>query len=46
VTLLIGAAVGPEERERALAQVDALVTGALEVIDAGCRPSRYWVGVE
>jgi uncharacterized protein len=46
VTLLIGAAVGAEERERALAQVEALVTGELEVIDAGCRPSRYWVGVE
>jgi uncharacterized protein len=31
VTLLVGAAVGPEERERAWAQVDALVTGELEV---------------
>jgi uncharacterized protein len=46
VTLLLGAAVGADERAEAVACVEALVGGELEVIDAGCRPSRYWIGVE
>jgi uncharacterized protein len=46
VTLLLGADVGPDERTRALDRVGSLVEGELEAIDAGCRPSRYWVGVE
>jgi uncharacterized protein len=46
VTLLIGAGVGTDERDQAIDRVRALGLGELEVIDAGCRPSRYWVGVE
>jgi uncharacterized protein len=46
VTLLLGAAVDADERAEAVARVEALVGGELEVVDAGCRPSRYWVGVE
>jgi uncharacterized protein len=46
VTLLLGAAVDAAERAEAIARVEALAGGELEVIDAGCRPSRYWVGVE
>jgi hypothetical protein len=46
VTLMIGAEVVADEREAAIARVQALVAGELEVIDAGCRPSRFWVGAE
>jgi uncharacterized protein len=46
VTLLLGAAVDDRERAEAIARVEASAGGELEVIDAGCRPSRYWVGVE
>jgi uncharacterized protein len=46
VTLLLGDEVGAEEREQALERLGELATGELEVIDAGCRPTRYWVGVE
>jgi uncharacterized protein len=46
VTLLFGAEVDADERAAALAHVGGLVTGELEVIDAGCRPSRFWIGAE
>jgi uncharacterized protein len=46
VSLLLGAGVGPDERDEAVRRLRALCRGELEVIDAGCRPSRFWIGVE
>jgi uncharacterized protein len=46
VTLLLGEEVEADERARALELVRGVVGGDLEVVEAECRPSRYWVGAE
>ncbi|MFA9431319.1 DAK2 domain-containing protein [Egicoccus sp. AB-alg2] len=46
VTLLVGAGVDADEREGATSLVGNAATGELEVVDAGQRPARFWVGVE
>jgi uncharacterized protein len=46
VTLLVGGDVTPEQRSRAVAALEASTQGELDVIDAGQRPSAFWVGVE
>ena len=46
VTLLVGAEVDADERAAAVALVDHTATGEVEVVEAGQRPARYWVGVE
>lgn len=46
VTLLVGAGVGDEVRGEAIAAVEARTNGEVEVIDAGCRPSLFWLGTE
>ncbi|GGI06436.1 DAK2 domain-containing protein [Egicoccus halophilus] len=46
VTLLVGDGVDGEVRRRAVSVVASAADGELEVIDAGQRPARFWVGVE
>jgi uncharacterized protein len=46
VTLLVGAGVPADERARAVALLGSATEAELEVIDAGQRPARYWVGAE
>ncbi len=47
VTLLVGAEVGVDERAAAVEVIEAAAPDAeLEVVDAGHRPSRYWIGAE
>lgn len=48
VTLLVGAGVPADERREAVTAVRAAVGShvEVEVIDAGQRPARYWVGAE
>jgi DAK2 domain fusion protein YloV len=46
VTLLVGAEVDDAERDAAIVCVRRVAGGEVEVVDAGCRPSRYWVGAE
>jgi uncharacterized protein len=46
VTLLVGAAVSADERARAVALLSSATAAEVEVVDAGQRPARYWVGAE
>lgn len=47
ITLLVGAEPTADERAAVTALLAELApTAELEVIDAGHRPSRYWIGVE
>lgn len=46
VTLLVGADVDADERAAAVGVIAELTEAELEVVDAGLRPSRYWIGVE
>jgi uncharacterized protein len=47
VTVLIGDDVDQDERRLSIQLVQELAPAAeLEVVDAGQRPTRYWVGVE
>ncbi len=46
VSLLVGAEVDDAERDAALAGVQAATDAEVEVVDAGLRPARFWIGVE
>jgi dihydroxyacetone kinase-like predicted kinase len=46
VTLLVGGDVDEDERAGAVGVIAELTEAELDVIDAGLRPSRYWIGVE
>ena len=46
VSLLVGAEVDDAERAAALACVQAATDAEVEVLDAGLRPARFWIGVE
>ena len=46
VTLMLGADATEAERTRARELIDRLAAGDVEVVDAGQRPARFWVGVE
>jgi DAK2 domain fusion protein YloV len=46
VTLLVGAEVEDDERDEVSALVHSWGDAEVEVVEAGLRPARYWVGVE
>jgi uncharacterized protein len=46
ITVLHGAASSAEDRAQMVAFIDARSDAEVEVVDAGVRPARLWVGVE